>query len=164
MTEIEISRGYTPGAIGRVVEMHGDYYARRWGFGFYFEAKVAKTLEGFLSRYDEKRDGFWTASRTGRVEGSIAIDGLHADADGAHLRWFIVSEDLHGRGVGSALLSNAVDFCRSSGYRKVYLWTFEGLLSARRLYEKTGFRLVEQRPGTQWGKEVHEQRFELQLP
>jgi GNAT superfamily N-acetyltransferase len=164
MTDIEISRGYAPGAIGRVVEMHGDYYARRWGFGIFFEAKAAKMLAEFLSRYDEKRDGFWTASRAGRVEGSIAIDGLRADTAGAHLRWFIVSEDLHGRGVGSALLSNAVDFCRSSGYRKVYLWTFEGLLSARRLYEKTGFRLVEQCPGTQWGKEVHEQRFELQLP
>jgi hypothetical protein len=35
------------------------------------------------------------------------------------------------------------------------------LWAARHLYEKTGFRLVEQRRGSQWGVEVNEQRFEL---
>ncbi len=164
MADFTITKGYMPGAIGRVVEMHGDYYARHWGFGLFFEAQGARQMADFLSRYDEKRDGFWTASLARRAEGSIAIDGLRAASEGAHLRWFIVSEELHGRGIGGALLSNAVDFCRSNGYGRIYLWTFEGLAAARRLYERAGFGLVEQRKGTQWGKEVNEQRFELQLP
>jgi hypothetical protein len=41
--------------------------------------------------------------------------------------------------------------------------SFEGLGAARHLYEKRGFRLVEQRRGKQWGTEVNEQRFLLQL-
>jgi GNAT superfamily N-acetyltransferase len=79
------------------------------------------------------------------------------------LRWFIVSDALRGRGAGNRLLSAAMDRCRSTGCRRVYLWTFEGLHAARHLYEKYGFSLIEQRKGSQWGVEVNEQCFELDL-
>lgn len=163
MPDIEIARGYVPGAIGRVAELHGTYYHQQWGFGLFFEAKVATELAKFLGTYDESRDGFWIASLEGRVEGSITIDGLHAGDEGAHLRWFIMSDILRGRGVGKRLLTTAIDFCRTKDYKRVYLWTFEGLNAARHLYEKLGFTLIEQRRGTQWGTAVNEQRFELRL-
>jgi GNAT superfamily N-acetyltransferase len=159
----EIGEGYVPGAIGRVVELHGTYYQRNWDFGLFFEAKVASELAEFLRRYDERRDGFWTASLRGRVEGTVAIDGIQADGEGAHLRWFIVSDDLRGRGAGNRLIDAAIGFCRNCGYPRVYLWTFEGLHAARHLYEKNGFKLVEQHKGAQWGTEVNEQRFLLKL-
>jgi len=163
MPEIEIRRGYVPGSIGRIAELHGAYYYAHWGFGLFFEAKVATELSTFLSRYDEERDGFWTAVAEGRVEGAVAIDGIHAEEEGAHLRWFILSDALRGKGAGSLLIQGAIDFCRTRGYRRIYLWTFEGLNAARHLYEKSGFRLVEQHRGIQWGTEVNEQRFELAL-
>jgi len=159
----EIVRGWVPGAIGRVAELHARYYHRHWKFGVFFEAKVATELSEFLGRYDERRDGFWTASVAGRIEGSITIDGLHAEDAGAHLRWFIMSDALRGRGVGKRLIGTALDFCRARRYARVYLWTFAGLAAARHLYEASGFRLVEQRAGTQWGTAVEEQRFELSL-
>ena len=143
MADVEVRSGFFPGAIGRVVELHGAYYHALWGFGAVFEAKVASELAQFFGRYDPDRDGFWTASVSGLVEGSITIDGAHAGTDGAHLRWFIMSDALCGQGVGNR--------------------TFEGLHAARHLYEKAGFRLVEQNRGTQWGTEVSEQRFELRL-
>lgn len=163
MPDVEIAKGYVPGVIGRVAELHGTYYHAQWGFGLFFEAKVPAELVEFLGRYDDARDGFWIASLEGRVEGSVTIDGLHADDEGAHLRWFIMSDGLRGRGVGNRLLTTAIDFCRARGYTRVYLWTFEGLSAARHLYEKIGFKLVEQRRGTQWGATVNEQRFELRL-
>ncbi len=163
MAHIEIVKGYIPGSIGRVAELHGIYYHQNWGFGLFFEAKVAAELAEFLRRYDERRDGFWTASLEGRLEGSITIDGLHGEGEGAHLRWFIVSDALRGTGLGTRLIDAAIDFCRRRSYRRVYLWTFENLNAARHLYEKTGFELVEQHRGTQWGKEVNEQRFLLQF-
>jgi GNAT superfamily N-acetyltransferase len=163
MSEITITRGYVPGSIGRAAELNGDYYHRHWGFGLFFEAKVATELSEFLKRYDESRDGFWTVLSDGRVHGSIGIDGIHALSKGAHLRWFIVSDALRGKGAGSLLLSTAVSFCADSGHKKIYLWTFEGLGAARHLYEKMGFRLVEERRGAQWGVEVNEQRFECAL-
>ena len=93
----------------------------------------------------------------------MTIDGHHAKDEGAHLRWFIVSDVLRGRGVGNRLITTAIDFCRGKGYTQVYLWTFEGLNPARHLYEKAGFTLIETRRGTQWGTAVNEQRFELRL-
>lgn len=92
MPDIEIAKGYTPGAIGRVAELHGTYYHKQWGFGLFFEAKVATELVEFLGRYDDARDGFWIASFERPVEGSVTIDGLHAEDEGAHLRWFIMSD------------------------------------------------------------------------
>ena len=163
MSNVEIVKGYIPGSIGRVAELHGTYYHEHWDFAVFFEAKVATELSEFLTRYDEKRDGFWTVSLKGRVEGSITIDGIHTEKEGAHLRWFIISDVLRGRGIGGRLIKEALNFCRSKGYKRVYLWTFEGLNAAKHLYEKNGFELVEQNKGIQWGTEVNEQRFEMSL-
>jgi len=77
--EILIKSGYIPGSIGRIAELHGNYYHRDWGFGLYFEAKVATELSAFLQRFDEKRDGIWLAEQNGRIEGAIVIDGIHAE-------------------------------------------------------------------------------------
>jgi GNAT superfamily N-acetyltransferase len=158
-----ILTGYYPGSIGRIVELHASYYSLNWGFGLFFEARVAKEMSEFLSRFEEARDGFWIVSLNDRIEGGIAIDGIEARTDGAHLRWFIVSPEVRGQGFGHKLMKEAVSFCRTKDYGKVYLETFEGLHAARHLYEKFGFRLVQEVEGAQWGKKVTEQKFELLL-
>ena len=162
MTQV-IVKGYVPGAIGRIAELHGCYYSEHWGFGLFFEAKVATEMSEFLSSLDKNRDGFWTICKESRVEGALAIDGAKAGSEGAHLRWFILSSAVRGSGYGSKLMEKAVDFCKRCGYRQVYLWTFDGLHAARHLYKKFGFRLSEQHEGTQWGTKVLEQKFVLQL-
>jgi GNAT superfamily N-acetyltransferase len=160
MDEIEIT-GYTPGAIGRVTELHGTYYAKHWGLGLYFEAKVATELAAFLSRFDHAHDGAWIAHANGEIVGSIFIDG--SDAEGARLRWFIIAEAYQGRGLGNRLMEEAVSFCKSKGFSRVYLTTFAGLDAARHLYEKFGFRLCAEEDGSHLtGKSsLIEQRFEL---
>lgn len=162
MSAVELA-GYVPGAIGRVTELHGIYYSQNWGFGLFFESKVAIELSTFLDRFDNTRDGFWTACLNNRVEGSAAIDAIKAESEGAHLRWFILSSKLRGHGVGNTLMDQAISFCKKKKYYRIYLWTFEGLHAARHLYEKFGFRLVEQHKGLQWGTTVNEQRFVLNL-
>lgn len=159
----KIYEGYIPGCIGRVAELHGIYYAKHWGFGAFFEAKVAEDLAQFINQYDASRDGLWTVCVSDRIEGAIAIDGTQSSSVGAHLRWFILSDILRGQGMGNQLVRTAIKFCQRKGYHRVYLWTFEGLHAARYLYEKMGFQLVEQHQGKQWGTEVNEQKFELQL-
>ncbi|MGQ9645404.1 MAG: GNAT family N-acetyltransferase [Thermodesulfobacteriota bacterium] len=158
-----ILTGYHPGAIGRIVELHASHYHLEWGFGLFFEARVAKEMAEFFSRFDKTRDGFWIVSRKDRIAGGIAIDGIKAITEGAHLRWFILSPEVRGRGFGNRLMEEAVSFCMKKSYKKVYLETFEGLHAARHLYEKFGFKLVHQAEGTQWGKKVTEQKFELML-
>lgn len=159
---VEIRAGYVPGCIGRVAGLHATWYAANAGFGVFFESKVARELGEFCERFVDGRDGLWLAMRDGSIEGSIAIDGSHATGGGAHLRWFIVSDALRGTGVGSTLLGAALDFCRNRGYRRVHLWTFRGLDAAAHLYRKHGFRLAHEQRGNQWGREVVEQRYELE--
>jgi len=162
MSKIRLS-GYVPGVIGRITELHAIYYHNHWGFTVFFESKVATELSEFLRRFKEERDGFWVASLDGRIVGSIAIDGIHHDSQGAHLRWFIVAPESQGQGVGKILIEEAIEFCREKGFGQIYLWTFAGLDTARHLYERHGFRLCKQCEGDQWGKSVTEQMFELKL-
>ncbi len=157
--EIELT-GYRPGDIGRVVALHADYYAARWGFGRAFEAKVAEELGAFLAGLDAERDGFWAARLDGALVGSLSIHGRDADANGARLRFFITDPAYQGRGLGAKLMDAAMTFCNRAGFARVWLSTFEGLEPARRLYERHGFRLIESQPGDQWGREVQEQTFE----
>ncbi|MFH2218840.1 MAG: GNAT family N-acetyltransferase [Pseudomonadota bacterium] len=160
--EVEL-KGYVTGAVGRITELHAVYYHQEWGFGQFFEVKVAGELSAFLERFDETRDGFWTACLNGRVEGSIVIDGANAESEGAHLRWFILSPEVRGRGLGNRLMDTVLRFCRDLNYARVYLWTFEGLHAARHLYEKFGFELVAQHEGNQWGTRAIEQKFLLEI-
>lgn len=160
MPDFEIVSGYVPGALGQIVSLHGSYYHEHWGFDSFFEAKVATELGSFIQTYDPARDGLWLAMVDDRIEGAVAIDGSRGFTEGAHLRWFIVADALRGKGAGSRLIRVAMDFCKEQGYPSVYLRTFAGLDAARRLYEREGFELTDEHPGSQWGTEVLEQRFE----
>jgi len=157
---MNIHFGYRPGCIGRIAQLHAEFYAAATGFGVDFEAKVATELSDFCLGYQEGRDGLWLVMDGARIEGSIAIDGSHAAEHGAHLRWFITSDRTRGTGMGNQLLSAAMQFCASQSYRKVFLWTFDELPAARHLYEKHGFHLARTQRGAQWGREVNEQLYE----
>ena len=162
---IEISAGWSPGAIGDVVGAHGRYYSRNWGFGAVFEAKVAGEMAAFVHRYDPDRDRLFMASSEAGFLASLTIDGSDPDLPPrqAHLRWFIAADAARGTGVGGALMGAAMDFLSSAGYRSCYLTTFKGLDPARRLYERHGFQLVSEAKDETWGVTVNEQRFEAAL-
>jgi GNAT superfamily N-acetyltransferase len=154
--------GYVPGSIGRIVAMHGAYYAKNWRLGPVFEAQVARELGELMERFDPARDGVWIARDGDDVVGCVAIDGRRAP-ETARLRFFIVDEGRRGAGLGERLMRAALGFCRDAGFRNVFLTTFAGLEAARKLYERHGFALVDQRPDRDWGVEVQAQRFELKL-
>jgi GNAT superfamily N-acetyltransferase len=163
MVNFETVIGYTPGVIGRVSDLHAKYYSAHWNFGHFFEVKVASELSSFIANYDASKDRIWSLSADDSIEGSITIDGSSEKENIAHLRWFIISDRLRGKGAGNYLVEQAVSFCREARFKKAYLWTFEGLAPARHLYEKFGFKLVEEHAGRQWGATVNEQRFELEI-
>jgi len=156
-----LTRGYRPGLIAHVIAMHMSYYAPRWGFGALFESKLAQEMGEFHSRYDSGRDLFVTAvDANDEIIGSITVDGAATEAEGAHLRWFIVNETLAGRGIGSVLMESCMTFLKEKGYQRAYLTTFQGLDAARRLYERHGFVLTEERQVDPWSGDVGLQHFE----
>jgi GNAT superfamily N-acetyltransferase len=93
--------------------------------------------------------------------GSIAIVG---QADGvAQLRWFLVKPEARGIGLGRRLLREALEFCRDSECRRVFLWTLAELKTAAHLYEQAGFRKTEQKTHEIWGCVRTEERYDLTL-
>ncbi|MBI9079253.1 MAG: GNAT family N-acetyltransferase [Pseudodesulfovibrio sp.] len=162
MTTIAI-HPYRPGAIGETVRHHATYYLEHWEFDSRFETQVARELSEFIRQFDPLRDGFWWAARGEKFAGAVAVDGTRGEGGLPRIRWFIVPEIFQGDGVGAMLFDQAVRFCRDGGCKSVYLWTFAGLVAARKLYERNGFQLVEERQGTPWGPVITEQKFELIL-
>ncbi|RZL06330.1 MAG: MarR family transcriptional regulator, partial [Rubrivivax sp.] len=159
ITAITVTAGYRPGLIGRITEMHAAFYARDWGFGSFFESRVASGLADFSQRLHEPCNGIWVATLHDRIVGSVAIDGQDLGPGRAHLRWFILDDGCRGSGVGRQLLGEAIAFCDRAGFESTHLWTFKGLDAARRLYESAGFELAHEAPGDQWGTPVVEQQF-----
>ena len=155
--------GYFPGVLGKITELHAVYYHEHWGFDISFETQVGMELCEFMRRFRQESDGFWAAVVNGDFGGAIAIDGNRAHEEGARLRWFIVDPTLQGSGIGGKLIQTAIEFCRNAGHKEVFLWTFEGLDSARSLYERHGFCLSEEHTVDQWGTRIREQKFVLTL-
>jgi GNAT superfamily N-acetyltransferase len=161
-TETEF-HSYYPGVVGKITEAHAVYYHENWGFDGTFETQVARELSEFIDSFQEGRDGLWAAKVGGEFAGSVVIDGREANTEGARLRWFIVVPPFQGTGLGKALLTRAVEFCRSRNYPRVYLWTFKGLDAARTLYEDEDFHLCREQVADPWGQTITEQLFELCL-
>ncbi|WP_434643954.1 GNAT family N-acetyltransferase [Klebsiella sp. I138] len=156
---VAIVTGYRPGMIGRIAQMHGEYYARHHGFGHFFEGKVASGLAEFSTRLGAECNQIWLAVLDGKIVGSVAIDGEDLGGNEAHLRWFILDDSCRGSGVGRRLLTEAMAFCDRRGFSAVQLWTFSGLNAARALYESFGFTLHKEWQGDQWGMMMTEQQF-----
>ncbi|WP_417414933.1 GNAT family N-acetyltransferase [Hoeflea sp.] len=156
--------GYRPGALGGVLGLHMDYYAGQWGFGQAFETKLAGELSEFLARLDPARDLFLTAWRGDVLAGSISMDISGGGPDGAHLRWFVVSDSERGSGLGKQLMRRAIDHADRVAGGPVWLTTFAGLDAARALYERHGFTLSAQNDADQWQGGVREQLFRRPAP
>ncbi|MHA7773286.1 helix-turn-helix domain-containing GNAT family N-acetyltransferase [Roseibium sp. M-1] len=159
-----IVEGYQTGMIGDVAAMHGRTHGHIVGMGPTFESVVAKAMAEFMPRVTNDVNNSWSVVENGAVIGSITIDGEDLGNNIAHLRWFILSERLRGKGLGKVLLNKALEHCDRHGFDEIHLWTLKGLDAARALYEKNGFALAEEYVGDQWGKVVTEQMFKRKRP
>lgn len=153
--------GYYPGVIGEIVGLHGSYYHEHWDFDKTFEVEVAIELAEFMHRFDDDRDGFWVATSDDEFLGSISLDGKTVEDEGVRLRWFIVAPEAQGLGVGTRLMETALSFAAEKGYERVFLWTFEGLTSARKIYDRFGFEVIHQERVVEWGRELLQQKLML---
>lgn len=156
--------GFRPGALSDIVGLHARYYAKHWNFGLPFETKVGMELAEFVSRRHAEQDLFLAAYTGDGTVGSVIIDASGGGPRGAHLRWFIVAEQMQGKGLGAQLIGRAIDFCDQRGYERIWLTTFAGLDAARSLYERHGFVLSGETEIDQWSGNVREQVFERAMP
>ena len=62
-----------PGDMGWVVQSHGAFYAREYGFDSSFEGLVAEIAAKFLASFDASRERCWIADIDGTQVGSIFL-------------------------------------------------------------------------------------------
>ncbi len=156
MSEALIRESIEPGDTGSIILMHGELYAREYGFDHTFEAYVAVPLSEFVLRNDP-REKIWIVEDEGKVAGSIAI--CKGSETEAQLRWFIIHPSIRGKGLGRILLSLAIGFAETSGFQSLFLWTVEHLESAKHLYLDAGFTLAEEKSQHIWGVDLTEQKY-----
>jgi GNAT superfamily N-acetyltransferase len=161
-SEPEIRAGYQPGLIGRVGELHGRYYSTAWGAGAPLELMMTREFCDFIEHYDSEKDLVLSAHIDRMLVGSISILGRNPGPDGVQLRFFLVDPEYHGRGLGKALLSTALEWCRGHGYRRIFLWTVD-LAQSRGLYEKAGFRVTERSRDDRYTVQCDNLKMELSL-
>ncbi len=58
-------------------------------------------------------------------------------------------------------MRECVEFARAAGYATVLLWTHSVLLSARRIYEGAGFRIVSTAMHETFGTPVQDEIWEM---
>ena len=150
-----------PGDMGWVVQSHGAFYAREYGFDSSFEGLVAEIAAKFLASFDASRERCWIADIDGTQVGSIFL--VRYTDDVAKLRLLLVDPAGRGQGLGHRLVAECIVFAKACGYRRITLWTQSILVAARKIYQDAGFVLVATEPHRSFGQSLIGETWEMEL-
>src|SRR3954468_17042111 len=153
-------RAHRPGDLGWVVQAHGELYAREYGWGERFEGLVAGIVSKFAAGL-HRRGRCWIAELDGERVGSVFV--VPASKRAAQLRLLIVDPRARGRGLGTRLVRESIDFARAQGYRRLVLWTQSNLAAARAIYRTCGFELGKSEGHAAFGVKLTGEYWEKRL-
>jgi ribosomal protein S18 acetylase RimI-like enzyme len=158
-----IRRELRSGDLGAIVAHHGRVYGEEYGVDASFEGHVAATVAEAAARgFPGSREAICLVELDGEHVGSLAL--TDEGDDEAAIRWFVLSPEVRGHGLGRRLLGEMLARATELRYRQVRLETFSELVAAAHLYRDHGFELVSAVTAPRWGRErITYQRYELEL-
>ncbi len=93
----------------------------------------------------DPKSGAWVARAEGQVVGVVRVTPM-AESGLAQLISMHVHPDFQGRGIGRALMQSAEDFIKERGYQRAILGVIQANNRALRLYESSGWAILEEHP------------------
>ena len=155
-------RSLRVGDLGWITHRQAILYEQEYGWDWTYEGLVAQILGEFAMHFDPAREDAWVADLDGNVVGSVFLMKSN-DAQVAKLRLLYVDPSARGLGIGSRLVQKCIARARELGYEKLTLWTNDILVSARKIYQATGFSLLEENRHHSFGKDLVGQTWVLDL-
>ncbi len=149
------------GDIGWIIHRQAQLYANEYGWDITYEGLIAEILGEFVKRRRASTDAAWIAELNSGIVGCVFL--VRADQKIAKLRLLYVEPATRGLGIGRRLVEECVRGAKERGYETLTLWTNDVLVSARRIYEAAGFRLVAEERHKSFGKKLLGQTWELAL-
>jgi len=156
-----ILRQPRPGDLGWVVARHAELYAREYGWAENFEGLCAQIVADFVSKHDPKCERCWIAEMGDQNVGCVFL--VKDSNKVARLRLLLVDPAARGRGLGTRLTKECIQFARQCRYESITLWTHKVLTTARHVYERAGFRLTSSETRRSFGQNVVSEHWDLAL-
>ena len=150
------------GDVGWIIHRQAVLYHEEYGWDWTYEGLASRILGAFVAEFDPAREDGWVAERGGAIIGSIFL--MRSDDPAvARLRLLYVEPSARAAGLGRVLVATCIARARELGYRQLTLWTNDVLVSARRIYQAAGFRLVSEAPHHSFAHDLVGQTCTLDL-
>jgi DNA-binding MarR family transcriptional regulator/GNAT superfamily N-acetyltransferase len=150
-----------PGELGWVVQAQTAGYTQQYGWDGTYEAMVARIVADYAEHRDPKREAAWIAEVDAEPAGSVFC--VRKSDKVAQLRLLYVDASARGLGIGARLVEECLRFAQEAGYREIMLWTNGVLAEARRIYQRAGFKLVDEAPHRSFGQDLIGQNWSRPL-
>lgn len=158
-----VLRPHRVGELGWLIHRQAVLYNQEYGWNSAFEALIAKIYADFEATTTTAPKALWVAEQNGEIAGSVFIVPAEGQKQTAQLRMLYVEPSARGNGVGGRLVEEVVTFAKTSGYKRITLWTQDCLTSARKIYSAAGFKLVSEGKHHSFGHDLNGQYWERDL-
>lgn len=103
------------------------------------------TTDNLFELFETPKSKYWVAEDNGVILGGCGIYPTSALPEGCvELVKFYLSAETRGKGIGKELMQKSIDSAKELEYKQLYLESFPELAKAVGMYEKAGFRKIDE--------------------
>ncbi len=156
-----IIRSPLPGEFGWIIQVHGQYYAKKFEWYGEFECIVAQIIVEYLNSKDQHKQACFIAEYNHKPVGCVIL--MKNNNYEGKLRVLFVSEEARGKGIGRLLIDALLEKAKAIGYKRLSLWTTDNQEVARSLYKKLGFSLISETPNSSFAMGSSDELWQMEI-
>ncbi|TRO67015.1 GNAT family N-acetyltransferase [Christiangramia sabulilitoris] len=107
-----------------------------------------KALDDMTQTYTGERQAYFVVEENSKIIGGAGIAPLAGlEKKICELQKMYFLPIARGRGLGKAMIARCLEFAKNNGFEKCYIETLPYMENARKLYDKNGFKVIDQPMG-----------------